>query len=183
MVRLRQRAVAVRSGTCTLRKPQRTDTFGLQRTRVCVFWTTGTSRMKLPQPLRAYAPRRTHARRRFRMAVAGHGPLPHPLRYLIVCTICSPAQASMTPSRGPQARWAAPTRACQSLLVLALTVEAARGFLFAPAAGGDLWRAAGQGSSHRTGRIATSVRAVDCYVDVWSLSVSRLLLCVPNRIG
>ena len=86
-------------------------------------------------------------------------------------------QASMTPSRGPQAPCrAAPTRACQSLLVLAMAVGAARGFLFTPAAGGDLRRAAGQASSssssssssHRTGRIATatSVRAANCYVDV-----------------
>lgn len=88
-------------------------------------------------------------------------PLPYFLHNLLPC------QASMTPSRGPQAPCrAAPTRACQSLLALALTMGAARGFLFAPAAGGDLRRAASQSSSHRTGRIATSVRAANCHVDV-----------------
>lgn len=139
------------------------------------------NRMKLPQPLRAYDFQPHKRAVTFSRACCGiqttlpPPPMSHCLHYLLSC------QASMTPSRGPQAPWAAPTRACQSLLVLALTMGAARGFLSAPAAGGDLRRAAGQGSSHRTGRIATSVRAAGCYVDVGSLDLSGR--CVAKLIA
>jgi len=76
-------------------------------------------------------------------------------------------QAIMTPSRGPgpqadrRAR-AAPTRAYQSLLVLASVLGMARGFVFAPAAGGDLRRA---GCSSRTGQTTKSVRREPPFVD------------------